>query len=50
MTDGVTFARAEYLFALAHSCHTGPREVDRMTVLDFGRLTCGIDALEEKGA
>jgi hypothetical protein len=36
------------LFALAHFCHVGPRGVDRLTVLDFGRLTCGIDAMEEQ--
>jgi hypothetical protein len=44
----VTAARAEYLIALAMTCHVPPSQVDRMTVADFGRLTLGIDALEER--
>ena len=48
MTDGVTAARGYYLFTLAAVCHTGPREVDEMALRDFGRLTAGLDAMEEE--
>ena len=44
----MTAARGEYLMALAVTCHVTPRDADRLTVADFGRLTCGIDALEER--
>jgi hypothetical protein len=43
----VTTARAEYLFALAHICHTPPAAVTGLTIADFGRLTLGIDALND---
>ena len=45
--DGVTAARAEYLFALARVCHVPPPVVDALRVADFGHLTLGIDATEE---
>lgn len=43
----MTAARGEYLFALAHSCHVIPAEVNKLTLADFGRLTLGIDALND---
>ena len=42
----MTKARAAYLFALASVCNTPPPVVDALTVLDFGRLTAGIDAAQ----
>ena len=45
----MTAARAEYLFALAHECHVTPPGVDELTLADFGRLTLGIDALNDDG-
>lgn len=43
----MTAARAEYLFALAQTCHVAPPLVGELTVTDFGQLTLGIDALAE---
>ncbi len=43
----MTAARAQYLFALAHTCHVPPPVVDELTVADFGRLTLGVNALQD---
>jgi len=36
--------RREYLFALAHLCHLGPREVNDLDLADFAACIDDIDA------
>lgn len=42
----MTTARAEYLFALAYH-NVPPPVVNDLTITDFGRLTLGIDAIND---